>query len=87
MEMNGIASLSAKLDEIVKCISFQNPNRIFSIDEAARHFGIGQKRLNDAILAGELPAYKINNRDKSLRYKDIEAWIDTKQINYGRRLK
>ncbi len=85
--MKELLSLEAKLDEIVKCISFQNPNRIFSVDEASRYFGIGEKRLYDAVLNGELSCYKINNRDKSLRQRDIELWIESKKISYGRKAK
>ena len=85
--MSEMAILTAKFDEIIKYISFQNPNRIFSIDEAARYFGIGEKRLAQAVLKGELPCYRINNRDKSLRQKDIEAWIDSKRESYGRNAK
>ena len=51
------------------------------IKEAVKLYGIGKEVFYRAIHGGELKAYIPNGRDFLLKVTEIEAWIETKEIN------
>lgn len=67
-----------ELKSFLKSINNKNPYEMFAIGEAAIAFNISKKRLTQAVNAKEIPEYKIDNKQRMLRRRDIEKWIDSK---------
>lgn len=68
-----------ELKEFLRSVSNKNPYEMFSIGEAAAAFNISRRRLTEALNRKELPEYRLDDKQRMLRRRDIEKWIDQKQ--------
>ena len=56
------------------------PIKLLKIKEVMLEYGIGEKTVENAVKAGELPIYKLNGKTYYYRISDIENWIDGKRV-------
>lgn len=67
-----------ELKQFLSAVTCKNPYEMFSIDEAAIAFNISKKRITRALNEKELPEYRLDGKQRMIRRKDIEGWIDSK---------
>lgn len=67
-----------ELKQFLSAVTSKNPYEMFSIDEAAIAFNISKKRITRALNEKELPEYRLDGKQRMIRRKDIEVWIDSK---------
>lgn len=68
-----------ELKSFLKSINNKNPYEMFSIDEAAIAFNISKKRITRALNEKEIPEFCMDNRERMIKRRDMEKWIDSKQ--------
>lgn len=67
-----------EIKKLICSINNKNPYEMFSIDEAAIAFNISKQRITKALNCEELPEYKFDGKQRMLKRRDIEKWIDSK---------
>lgn len=55
-------------------------SKLLRIKEVMVEYGIGERTIEKAVRAGELPIYKFNSKAYYYKISDIEKWIDGKRI-------
>jgi excisionase family DNA binding protein len=50
-------------------------SEMLSLRQAARRFGVSERRLSRAVHGGELVAYQPGDRTILVRPTDVEAWL------------
>lgn len=56
------------------------PERLWSVPEAARHLGVGVRLLRRAIARGELPGYRLGLRAVRVSPPEVGAWVRTRTV-------
>lgn len=68
-----------ELKTLIKKSIGKNPYEMFSLKEASEEFNISIKKITAAVNNKEIPEYDFGDRQRTVRRKDIEAWIDKKK--------
>ena len=69
----------AEIKQFLRAAMRKNPYEMFSIDEAAVAFNISKKRITQALNEKEMPEFRLDKKQRMIRRKDIESWIDSKE--------
>lgn len=69
-----------ELKKFISSINNKNPYEMFSIDEAALAFNLSKGRITKAVNDKEIREYKLDGKQRMLKRKDIEKWIDSKEL-------
>jgi excisionase family DNA binding protein len=51
-----------------------------ALSRAARRLGIGYQRLRAAVQAGELPAYRLGDRNVRVLWGDVVRWLRAHRV-------
>lgn len=77
--MEEIEEIKNEIKKFISSMNNKNPYEMFSIDEAAVAFNLSKQRITTALNKKELPEYKIDGKQRMIKRRDMEKWIDSKQ--------